>query len=251
MGWRSWIIGAVVLVLAGCGDGAVTSGEGPAPTQTLQASCGGVTFDSVPADPSTFPPADEIWDEIDLTELGLEGEWFPSLDWTIANQTGAELQLFGTPKEPTGEDPGYGYADFARDGDRWRPTGWGDCRIQVTSPGLGPARFVLDPEHEPDPAASTLAIQATEMSCASGEAPSGRSVEAVVLDEDEVSVSIVVLVEPVTGDANCPSNPSFPLEVDLGEPLGDRTVFDAGVQPALRRPWPPTETSLGSMGLEE
>ena len=51
--------------------------------------------------------------------------------------------------------------------------------------------------------------------------------------------------------AECPGNPSFPFEVDLGEPVGDRIILDASVDPPFVRPWPPTETSLDSQGLEE
>lgn len=71
----------------------------------------------------------------------------------------------------------------------------------------------------------------------------------VVLASDETSVSIVVLVEPVSGAATCESNPSFPIEIDLGEPLGDRTIQDASVDPPLDRPWPPTRSSLDDQGL--
>ena len=63
--------------------------------------------------------------------------------------------------------------------------------------------------------------------------------------------TFVVLVEDPQGDQDCPSNPSFPLEVDLGSPLGERTVLDAGVQPALERPWPPTASSVESSGQVE
>lgn len=140
---------------------------------------------------------------------------------------------------------------FGLEADRWVPDGWGQCRIELSAPGFGPARFVLDPDAEPDPADTTISVLATEMACASGTAPSGRDVQSVVVEEDAETVSIVVLVEPPTGDQNCPSNPLFPLDVDLGSPLGDRIVLDAGVQPAVARPWPPTASSLESNGLEE
>ncbi|WP_165367499.1 hypothetical protein, partial [Phytoactinopolyspora endophytica] len=133
---------------------------------------------------------------------------------------------------------------FSRDDGSWVPDSWGQCRVSVNAPGWGNARFVLDPDVEPDPEVSSVAVQAWEMECASGQAPDGRGVRPVVLSEDEATVTVVVLVEPVTGGADCPSNPSFPLEIDLASPLGDRTILDASVDPALERPWPPTESSL-------
>jgi hypothetical protein len=63
-------------------------------------------------------------------------------------------------------------------------------------------------------------------------------------------VSIVVLIEPLEGGGRCPGNPGFPLEVDLGEPLGDRTVLDVSVQPGVERPWPPIESSVPRMGTD-
>jgi len=245
-----------LLALAACGDSStsnVSSDERPAATDTgqLAASCGGVEFDSIPADPSTFERADGVWNEIDLTEIGMEAEFFDLYDWSIASQTAQELTLFGQPIEPAEDSPQYGAAGFERNVDKWTPTGWGQCRIELTAPGFGPARFVLDPDHEPDPADTTVAILATEMACAGGEAPDGRDVKSLVVAEDAASVSIVVLVEPPTGDNTCPGNPSFPLEVNLVTPLGNRTVFDGGVQPALARPWPPSESSLESNGLDE
>ena len=64
----------------------------------------------------------------------------------------------------------------------------------------------------------------------------GRDVRAVVLDETETTVSIVILVEPRGGD--CPSNPSFPFEIELPYPLGNRAILDASVYPPMERIWP-------------
>ena len=248
---------AVALAFAACGDTSPEAededpGAGDAPGG-LQASCGGVAFDSVPADPSRLEPVGAVWAEVDLTNIGMEADFWDLYDWSIATQSDEELGLFGTPIKPTtveGE-PQYASARLDREGDRWTPHSWGQCRIELAAPGYGPARFVLDPDHEPDPDATTLAVQATEMSCAGGEAPAGRDVRSVVVAQDDTSVSIVVLVEPPTGNSTCPGNPSFPFEVDLGAPLGDRAVLDAGQQPAIPRPWPPTESSIESMGLAE
>ena len=45
-------------------------------------------------------------------------------------------------------------------------------------------------------------------------------------DAHRFSVQIVVLIEPVPGFANCPSNPWYSTTFDLGEPLGDRVLID-------------------------
>jgi hypothetical protein len=130
------------------------------------------------------------------------------------------------------------------------PQGWGQCRIEVTAPGWGNARFVLDPGAEPDPTSSSVSLLVWEVACASGQAPDGRDIEPIIVAADEGSVSLVVLVEP-SHEASCPSNPSFPLRVDLAEPLGRRVIMDASVDPPFGRPWPPTQSSLDSQGFEE
>lgn len=162
--------------------------------------------------------------------------------------------MFGVPDpaaaEPSTGNPFYADATFGRENDRWVPQSWGQCRIEVNSADWGNAAFGLDPDVEPDPASSTISVVAWERACASGRAPEGRGVQAVVMDADEQTVAVVILVEPVHGDAECPGNPSFSFEVDLGEPLGERTVLDASVDPPFERPWPPTQTSLDSDGLD-
>ena len=57
---------------------------------------------------------------------------------------------------------------------------------------------------------------------------------------------VVILVEPSSGAQDCPSNPAFPLLVDLGAPLAGRTLIDASVQPGLLQTWPPTTTTVAS-----
>jgi hypothetical protein len=250
---------AALALLAACADASEPSGggdPGAAPpaeagiAEDLVASCGQVQFDSVPADPSSLPPLGEpAQSELDLEGLGVEADFFDVHDWSVVAETGDTLRLLGVPHTPADESY-YGYATFAREGERWVPENWGGCRITLAAPGWGNAHFVLDPDSAPDPAAASIAVRAWEVECASGQTPEGREVRPVVLSEDGDTVSIVILVEPVTGGANCQSNPSFPLEIALDEPLGDRAVHDASVDPPLPRPWPPSESSLSSEGRE-
>lgn len=258
---RGFAAATLLVLVAGCADTPEPSGgadPAPAPStdagagtpDELVASCGRIQFDTIPANPSSFPPlGDDAWDEIDLAGLGAEADFFEEHDWSVATETDQTLHLIGVPQEAAG--PSYAYATFVREGDRWTPENWGGCRVTVAAPGWGNAHFVLDPETDPDPAGASVSVLAWEVDCANGEPPEGREVRPVILSEDSDAVSIVVLVEPVTGGANCQSNPSFPLEITLAEPLGDRTVYDASTDPALVRPWPPSESSLSSEGREE
>jgi hypothetical protein len=221
-----------LLVLGGCGDGDERPDDVVVPgADELVASCGGVTFTSVPADPSAFPALgaeDEA--AIDLTPIRGEEQFFGEYRWLVAKRSDAELFLFGEALEP-GMDPPFGAAHFRREGDRWVPDSWGQCRIEVTAPGWGTARFTL--EGRPDAAATVITLDATETACASGRLPAGREVRAIVTGTTDETVSILVLVEPPTGSQDCQGNPSFAVEVELPEPLGDRTVVDASQQTGI------------------
>ena len=231
---------------SGVSDGEVTDAD-------LVASCGQVEFETVPADLSGLEPADDVWNDIDRTEDGMGDGFFDSYEWSVVSQTDQELALFGSLPEANGDGFQYVSAIFEKTTDgKWKPSNWGDCRIELTAPGFGPAGFVLDPDHEPDPAATSIAVLATEHACASGRVPDARDVTSVIVAEDAASVSIVVLVKTSSAASEtCEGNPPFSFEVELGSPLGDRAVLDGGVQPALARPWPPTESSLESMGRSE
>jgi hypothetical protein len=231
-------------------------GGGETSEPAVFASCGGVRFPDLPPETSSFVPFTS-WSEVDLADLGGEGAFFEEFvdrnSWFVADQSSSTRLLFGEPNEPNeGSSPNgdpllgdtlYAYASLElRDG-RWAPSGWGDCRIELEADGWGNARFILDPTVRPDPQSTTLSVLATETACASGQAPRGRDVRAVVVGQTDEAVSIVILVEPPTGFQTCPSNPSFEFRVDLGSPLADRTILDASVYPPLERQWSPGEGS--------
>jgi hypothetical protein len=119
----------------------------------------------------------------------------------------------------------------------WAPVGWGQCRIELDAKGWGNGQFVIDPRIPPNPESNEISVQATEVACAGGQAPEDRDVRAVILDENERMVSIVILVELTKGATTCQGNPAFPFEVKLDSPLGDREIIDASVYPP-KREWP-------------
>ena len=250
-------LGTLVIVLAACGSSSGPTTAATAPNAfrpDLVASCGAVVFpDPVRPDLPATALDDDAAGAIDQVRLVAEGEaaFFDDYEWFIADRTATSLVLFGTPLfPPPAGSPPYATASFARDGDVWRPEGWGQCRIEIDAPGFGSATWVLDPAIEPHPDATELNILINERDCASGQPPVGRDVVPVVaLDAD--SVTITVLVEPVAGDSACPSNPWHKLTVDLGEPLGERVVRDGSQSPSLQRAWPPSQTSIDSFGREQ
>ncbi len=51
----------------------------------------------------------------------------------------------------------------------------------------------------------------------------------VVYDTDRILV--LLTAEPLHGPQTCPGTPPLPFTFELSEPLGDRTLFDAGTYP--------------------
>ena len=234
----------IVLLAASCADAAQTSDAGPGTdggpqTAGLTASCGGSVFDRLPPETSAFAPFSSF-DELDFSRVGGEAvfvrEFVSGYDWFVTQEGEGWRQLFGRPSRVDG-DPPYASMRIEMSDGVWAPVGWGQCRIELDAKGYGNARFVADPDTPPDPQADRISVLATENECASGKAPEDRDVRAVILNEDERAVSIVILVEPKDGFADCQSNPAFPLEVELGSPLGDREILDASVYPPELQ-WP-------------
>lgn len=236
----------VVLLAASCANGAQTSDQdaqpsanGEPPTAGLTASCGSAVFDQLPPDTSALAPFTSF-DELDLSRVGGEAPFFMKFaagyEWFVTREGTDWRELFGEPSKPGGDPPYASLRVEMRDG-AWAPVGWGQCRIELDAAGWGNARFVVDPKTPPDPAAHQISVLATENACAGGQAPDGREVRPVILDENDRTVSIVLLVEQTDGATNCQGNPAFPYEVDLGSPLGDRKILDASVYPPEQQ-WP-------------
>jgi len=205
----------------------------------LTASCGGSAFDRLPPDTSSLTPF-TAFNELDMSKVGGEAPFFKDFasnyDWFVTQDGGSWRQLFG---QPVGRrsDPPYAYLRIEKDDGRWAPVGWGQCRIELDAEGWGIARFVIDPKVRPDGESDYISVLATENACAGGQAPEGRQVKPVVLSEDAHAISVVILVEPTHGATACPGNPAFPVDIELGSPIGHRLILDASVYPPERR-WP-------------
>lgn len=200
---------------------------GDDPAANLVARCGPVEFSSVNADFAEFPPLDAdataAMDELVNGETGIEAGGFDeAYTWSIASRGGDGLLLFG---QSGGTDPSYAYARFDQRDGGWVPRGWGGCWPEIDAPGFGSATVATDAAQPPDPSSSTLHLHINEQACASGEAPRDRAVVSIVREEAD-AVTITVLVEPKPGFAECPSNPWYPITVELDEPLGDRVLLD-------------------------
>jgi hypothetical protein len=247
-----WFV-AIIGLIVGCGTGdpGVVASE---TTPALQVQCGAV---DVPiTEPLELP--DKPLDTSAQTALhegesvmNQAGDLFDVYDWFLAGQTEERLVLFGRyqGQVPPFVAP-YAYATFYREEGAWGlPYASGTCYLTVSAPGYGGASWVTDSDSRPDPESSELSIAIAERSCANGEPPEGRQIVPVVFPDSD-RVTITVLVEPLSSGATCPGNPWYPIVVGLGEPLGDRSLYDGGAVPSLERVWPPTQASLDTQGGE-
>lgn len=172
-----------------------------------------------------------------------EGEFgfFSGYEWFLAEESASEIILFGVPLSGASE----GYADvlFESTDGSWTPAGWGTCHptvgVESDSIEWGLATWILDPDTPPDPDSTSIPVLINERNCANGEPPVGREVVAQAVEDDD-SVVITVLVEPVPGMANCPGNPWHRTVLELGTAPGGRPLFDGSVTPAEERTWPPS-----------
>lgn len=107
------------------------------------------------------------------------------------------------------------------------------CSLRVDLGGLTVAEVQLDPATPPDPNAREIALLVTERECNSGQDASGR-IEVVRLTETESTVEFVLGIAPRGGAQACPQNPQTPFVLELDQPLGSRSVVDAGLVPARK-----------------
>lgn len=167
---------------------------------------------------------------IALASDGPDFDFLPDTGWHRVGMDATSAEYI-----TTGGDFGVKSVMVENEASGWKVAGWGDCRPRVfLAPGLGAAEWTLDPDQpKPDPATQVITVLVTELSCNSGKPADGRIVGPQVIATRE-SVLVFFAVRPRPGAQDCPSNPSTRLKVDLGEPLGSRTLLDGGQ-------WPPRE----------
>lgn len=110
--------------------------------------------------------------------------------------------------------------------------GYGQCHLAIVAPnGVSFARWWLDPDGSPiTPSTTVLAVLLREQDCASGKPPVGRVLSPTIVTTPDAFEIAIGIRQQLTGQ-DCPSNPPFPLELVLPEPIGSRRLFDASEFP--------------------
>jgi hypothetical protein len=156
------------------------------------------------------------------------GARIPATGWIRVAQT-ADFAQFVAQEVDQGD---WWEAAFSLEAGSWRASSHGVCQLQPLVPvGVSIAAWRLDPSF-PGPAAGDRTIHAliNERACAGGRPPDGRVLPpAITVSADRITIT--VLVRSLPGGNDCPGNPDFPVEIELTEPLGARSLFDGGVFP--------------------
>lgn len=201
-----------------------TTTEAPA-NAGLLLSCGGFgTIDS--ASLGSLPPllSDNNFPEIEESlaplaeQVGGEpdiGEWrIAHMDDDTVNLISIDGGIFTFVVMERANDGGWDFRNSSSSE---------DCMLEVrTDDQLGPVDFIVE---SADPESSTVVVSATERSCASGQPMGDRLQDPQVAVTDD-TILVILGAEPLEGDQDCQGNPSRRVEVDLGEPLGDRSIRD-------------------------
>ena len=110
---------------------------------------------------------------------------------------------------------------------RWRYAGsTSGCAPHVVRTGFSGSELELDPAYPlPAPTDTTLHLLVTESACASGQPSDDRVLPPTIYARPR-AITITYFVKPLRGFQNCQGNPPAAVELDLGEPLGDRRLMD-------------------------
>jgi hypothetical protein len=101
------------------------------------------------------------------------------------------------------------------------------------------ARWWLDPAAPPPgPDATSIPALIQERACASGRSPEGRVLEPQVFYASDAILVTVWVRDQLVGQ-DCQGNPTFPIQVPLTEPLGDRELLDGSESPPRDASVPP------------
>ena len=96
---------------------------------------------------------------------------------------------------------------------------------------IDPAPWWTDPA-KPAPTDRSTEIHGLvlEKACSSGKSPEGR-VDTPRVEYDDTSVTATFEIRRLPGAQDCTGNQPFPVTIELGEPLGKRTLLDGAFIP--------------------
>ncbi len=205
----------------------------------VQFSCGGhpfgpELFGEPEADLSTFPAGQAL---AAFIESGMDGDIVPDEGWHLAGQDPTTASFVAA----VDGDPPFAEAQAElRDG-QWEIVGWGQCRPTLDVAGRNRATWMLAEGVTVGPSTTSFAVDVTEIDCASGRPSDDRLLDPIIAYLPREVLVIFTVTPPPGEEQECPGNPSTRQIVELREPLGNRTLWDAAVLPYHdpTEDWPP------------
>ncbi|NPC98108.1 hypothetical protein [Nocardioides sp. zg-DK7169] len=152
-------------------------------------------------------------------------------DWFVLDQSPTDATVATGAWDANGPAPDGQVVTLRREGEQWRASGWGDCRIVAPVPEPGRQRVEVRAARELDPTSTTLSLRLREGGCTGARDPRPHLGTPEVVETDE-SVTITWTSAAIDGAATCQANPWVPGTVELAAPLGDRVLLDASRWPA-------------------
>ena len=166
--------------------------------------------------------------EVLRTVIAEEGLGFPTSGWhrVVDQVDGVTFVAKGDAETP------WWAVTVGELGGTLQATGYGQCNLGIVAPdGVSFARWWLDPDSPAiTPASTTIDILLREQACASGRSPEGRVLVPTIVTTGE-SIVIAVGIQKRPGGQDCPGNPAFPVELELPDAIGSRSLFDASEFP--------------------
>lgn len=221
---------AVGVLAASCGS---TPSE-PLAADDLHRTCRDLRFDGSADDELLLAPIPEDVKQIldvEIDRIGADSVATDVVQWFLVSRTEDEITI--AHKRPNGDADSYTQGHLHRTDDGWRGGGWGPCEVRFAANDRSLLRWGLDDEGSLGPDSSVISVVAGEINCAASPDLRVEEIEPVVIATD--TRVTVVLTAPLSDDPDETScrvgNPYF-LDVDLGDPLGDRSLHD-GADPVV------------------
>lgn len=224
---------AAALAVVACSPATAPQPSGSPPVVALRYRCEVFPFDANLVDPSRHdeeantPIAAEL--RRYLATPAEDAAILPDHGWTLAGSSATAAE-FVTHASGDGFDFRQVSLEFRSYGG-WRTVASGYCRPQIVMPpGIGNASWRWSDNGRPGPDTERFTALVFGWECASGRSPEGRILPPAVF-ASATQVLVVFGVTSLTGVQTCQGTPPAPALVDLGAPLGNRQLLDAGLLP--------------------
>jgi hypothetical protein len=265
---RLLVTATLALVVVGCGGSSATSSGTASPIQEPPSGSPGAEESATPA---ALPSLDPAW--LSAQAMTCDGHLYfspailaqPGIEEQGLDPAGQALKAYLAipPAEENATRPSTGwhrvaqtatkvqFVAIATDRSRlyvvgldsssaeWQVDIEDSCFGEVRRvQGFGAADWWVDPKTPVNAEDRVIHGLLQETVCADGKPPKGRVAPPSIVYLDN-AVVITMSVRKLPGVHDCVSNPTFPITIQLDQPLGDRRLLDGGRFPPRDATIPP------------